>query len=463
MIRLVARRREFLRIAGGWGLGAAGTLGRASSAQSKPLSAGFGRARSVVLVYANGGQSQLEMWDPKPDAPAEVRGDFAAIQSAVPGTMLGQHMPRLAALADRYTILRSVSHDDLDHGSATYLALTGRLHPQKSSNPPPSPNDFPTYGALLKRVRPTQASFETAVHVNGPAIIPIAPSPGQDGGFLGRAYEPMLVGDVLAGDLPDLDLPPELPPLRVESRRTLLEVVDGYRRGLAESASPAEMTLAQRRAYELLGSSACRQAFDLNAEPPALRERYGLHRSGQACLLARRLVEAGVPWITVMWNHSGRGQDQFPGDTDRYGWDTHNDIFEVLREHLLPRFDQSFSTFLEDLDARGLLDRTLVICMGEFGRAPRVALEARFAGSTPGRKHWANVYSIVMAGAGVQRGAVFGRSDRCAAYPESARVGPWDIAATAFAALGIDPSTEYRDALERPFPLVTGRPIEGLY
>lgn len=455
-------RREFLRVGGLAGLGIGARMGRLHAA-SGSLGPGFGRARSVILIYANGGQSQLELWDPKPDAPAEVRGEFRAIPTAIPGVHFGEHLPRLAALADRYTIVRSVSHDDLDHGSATYLALTGRFHPQKSANPPPSLNDFPTYGSLLKRVRPSTAAFETAIHVNAPALAPIEPAPGQNGGFLGRALEPMLVGDVTSTERPTLDLPHDLPLIRVAARQSLLSAIDQARAATLDQPPQSAMDIQRRRALELIGSPACRRAFDLEAEPPKLRDRYGRNRSGQACLLARRLVEAGVPWITVMWNHSGRGQDQFPGQIDQCGWDTHNDIFETLRTQLLPRFDLSLSALLEDLEARGLLDQTLVICMGEFGRAPRVALEAKFTGSSPGRKHWANVYSILMAGAGVRPGAVFGRSDRNAAYPEADRVGPWDIAATAFAALGVDPATEYRDQLDRPFTLVTGRPITGLY
>ena len=171
------------------------------------------------------------------------------------------------------------------------------------------------------------------------------------------------------------------------------------------------MKALYRQAYTLLADPRCRSAFDLGREPMALRERYGLHRSGQACLLARRLVEAGVPFITVVWNHCNRGQDKST-EPDSYGWDTHNDIFEALRNPLLPRFDQSFSALLEDLKQRGLLDSTLVVCMGEFGRAPLVALEPKFAGATPGRKHWAGVYSVVLAGAGVAGGGVYGASDR---------------------------------------------------
>jgi uncharacterized protein (DUF1501 family) len=180
-------------------------------------------------------------------------------------------------------------------------------------------------------------------------------------------------------------------------------------------------------------------------------------------LLARRLVEAGVPYINVIWNHSNRGQDDQPDETDLYGWDTHNDIFDALQNRLLPRFDQSFSALIEDLDQRGLLDETLVVCMGEFGRAPRIALEAKFKGATPGRKHWATAYSIALAGAGVQRGAVVGASDRLGGEPITERYGPWDVAATMFHALGIDPHGHYKDTQSRPYAITQGKPIEALY
>ena len=454
-------RRDWLRVGVLAGLG--GMPARASALAS--ASPGFGRAKSVIVVYANGGQSQLETWDPKPDAPREVRGEFGAIASAVPGVFLGEHLPALARLADRYTIVRSLSHDDLDHGSATYLALTGRYHPQKSGNPPPSATDSPTLGALLRRVRASSRSPYTAVHVNGPALVPELPGPGQDGGFLGREYDPLLVGDVSAGStsLPSFSPPPELPPARLVARRSLLESLDVYRRTLDANPRLRDFDGLRTQAYRLIDSPRSREAFDLDREPATVRDRYGRHRSGQACLLARRLAEAEVPLITVVWNHSARGQDKHEDDVDTYGWDTHNDIFALYREHLLPRFDQSVSALLGDLDDRGLLDQTLVVIMGEFGRAPRVAVESKFPGAKPGRKHWANVYSVVFAGAGVTRGAVLGASDRLAAYPLTERIGPWDLAATIVSALGIDPSSEVTDTLARPFPLTLGRAIAGLY
>ncbi|WZO99901.1 DUF1501 domain-containing protein [Isosphaeraceae bacterium EP7] len=461
MIRFIARR-EFLRIGGltGLGFGLAGMSGAADSGRGP----GFGKAKSVLLVYANGGQSQLETWDPKPDAPREIRGEFAAIRSAVPGTFLGEHLPGLARRADKYTLIRSVSHEDLDHGSATYLALTGRYHPQRSGNPSPAPTDFPVLGALLGKVRPGGPLPHPSVHVNGPALVPELPGPGQDAGFLGGEFDPLLVKDPADGS----PLPVGLGPvggdaLRIQVRRSLLESVTSAARGLKSDRTLDLMDAHYRRAYEMIDSPVCRTAFDLSLEPESVRNRYGRHRSGQACLLGRRLVEAGVPLVTVFWNQSARGQDRFPGQIDAYGWDTHNDIFQTMRDHLLPRFDRSMSALLDDLDQSGLLETTLVVCMGEFGRAPLVALEPKFDGATPGRKHWAGAYSILMAGAGVSRGKVYGASDRFAAYPAHDAVGPWDIAATIWSALGIDPTYEYLDPLNRPFALCTGQPIKGIY
>lgn len=468
-------RREWLRIGGLASLGACsaalspgGTLSQNlawGAERTSRRSPGFGRARSVIFVYASGGQSQLDLWDPKPAAPREIRGEFAPIATSTPGTFVCEHMPQLARLAHRYAIVRSLSHDDLDHGTAGYLTLTGRFHAQKSANPPPRPTDEPTYGAVLKRARPVNRFPYEAIHLNGPALVPQRVGPGQDGGFLGREYEPLVIGDVTQSRaaVEGLDPLEDLPAVRLSARQNLKQALESCCKQFESNRAMLDMNQHYAHAFELLSSPSCREAFDLSAEPEAVRRRYGLNRSGQACLLARRLVEAGVPWITVIWNHSNRGQDKAPDDIDAYGWDTHNDIFKALGEYLLPRFDQGFSALLEDLDERGLLDETLVVCLGEFGRAPLVALEKNFAGSTPGRKHWASVYSGVLAGAGVTGGAVYGESDKTGAHPVADRVGPWDVAATMFSALGIDPAGHYTDSLGRPLPITVGRPIDGLY
>jgi uncharacterized protein (DUF1501 family) len=455
-------RREWLWV-GGFGLAAAARSAAANDATEVRPSAGFGKAKSVIFIFASGGQSQLEMWDPKPDAPLDVRGEFRPIATSAPGVVLGEHLPLVSRLADRFTIVRSMSHEDLDHGTAAYLALTGQYHALRSANPPPAANDLPTYGAVLARVRPSTRFVRTAVHVNGPALVPELPAPGQNGGLLGRRYEPLLIGDVSGGAfaLPGLESRSELPPVRMSSRRSLKETLDRHAAAF-DRRRTADFGQLYERGLEVLSSPTTRRAFNLEAEPEKTRDRYGRHRFGQACLLARRLAEAEAPFITVMCNHSNRGQDKST-DPEQFGWDTHNDIFVALKDHLLPRFDESCSALLEDLDARGLLSQTLVVCMGEFGRAPRVALEPKFAGATPGRKHWAAAYSIVLAGAGVSRGAVVGATDRVAGEVTTRRYGPWDAAATMFSALGVDPSGHYLDPLDRPYPISIGRPIEEAY
>lgn len=456
-------RREWLRIGGLLGLGLASPP--VATAAQRSLS-GMGRAKSVILVYTSGGQSHVDTWDPKPNAPAEVRGEFASIATRVAGTRVCEHMPRLAQLANHFTIVRSVTHEDSDHGSATYLALTGQYHVRRSGNPPPNPlTDLPTYGAIVQRVRPTERFPYTAVHINGPAQIPERIAPGQFAGFLGGGCEPLLLGDPTQENaaVGAMQARAELPPVRQEARRSLLETLDGYSKQLQQDKPTLDMNAQYRKAYELLSSRQGRQAFDLAHEPAALRDRYGRFRAGQALLLARRLVEVGVPWITVVWNHTNRGQDKDIYNTDTYGWDTHNDIFGSLKNHLLPRFDHSLAALLTDLHQRGLLDQTLVVCMGEFGRAPQIAVEPGFIGAYPGRKHWPSVYSMMLAGAGVQRGGVFGASDRIGAYPQANPVGPWDVAATMFYALGIDPDGHYIDPNGRPLAITPGRPITGLF
>jgi hypothetical protein len=421
------------------------------------------RAKSVLVVFTSGGQSQFETWDPKPSAPAEVRGAFGSRPTAIPGVRICEYLPRLARLANRYTIVRSMTHDDLDHGSACYLALTGQFHPLKSSNPPPRATDDPTLGAVLQRVRPSDRFPHSAFHINGPLLVPKEPGPGQYGGFLGHGYDPLQLGDVTQGTslLNGITLRPELSTRRLATRRALLDQLD--RRGPFANALLSVHQDHMRRAYDLIDSPRVRAAFDLSKESTQVRERYGRYRGGQACLLARRLVEAGVPWITVFFNHNIRGQDDHPEVADEYGWDTHNDIFTSMREHLLPSFDHSFSALLEDLEARGLLQDTLVVCMGEFGRAPLVAVERNFKGGSPGRKHWAQCYSVVLAGAGIRRGVVHGASDRHGAYPQSSPVTPGDLAATLFHALGIPADTHFTDLTNRPHRVASGDPVGVLF
>ncbi|MFZ9824492.1 MAG: DUF1501 domain-containing protein [Gemmataceae bacterium] len=422
------------------------------------------KAKSVIVLFCGGGQSQLEMWDPKPDAPAEVRGAFSTINTKTPGLRFGEHMPQIARQSHRFTVLRSVSHDDTDHGSACYLSLTGLFHVQKSANPPPKPDDPPTLASIFRRLKPEAPFGFPSVHLNGPLLVPELPSPGQSSGYLGRVMEPLEVDpEFPERSLPALETRDELPVVRLQKRQLLRDALEQHQKTWEKTPGLLDYDQRYRQAYQLISNPIARSAFDLSSEPESVRNRYGRNRSGQSCLLARRLVEKGIPWITLFWNGNIRGQDKEPDLTDQYGWDTHNDIFEAMKDRLLPRFDQSFSALIEDLDQRGLLATTLVVCMGEFGRAPLVALEPRFAGATPGRKHWAAAYSVVFAGAGVQKGAILGATDAKGAYPTLDRVSPMDIHATIFDALGVDPSGDYHDLLNRPSPISRGSVISRLY
>ncbi len=439
-------RRAWLAL----GLGALAAPAFANKAAIKP------RAKRVLVVFTPGGVSQLETFDPKPNAPEEVRGAFGTIPTAVPGLRFGEHLPKLAKLADKFAVVRSVSHDDLDHGSACYLSLTGQFHPRKSSNPSVSPTDFPTLGAIVQRLRPSDTFPRSAAYLNGPVLLPEIPGPGNNGGFLGRGCDPLTVSDPTEADqfAAGLALPGEVNLDRLDARKELL--------GKLDRAAADNYRESTRSAFDLLHTRRVREAFDLSQESEKTKDAYGRHRSGQSCLLARRLIEAGVPWVTAFFNHTIRGQDKSEV-TDEYGWDTHNDIFVALKDHLLPRFDQSFTTLLTDLETRGLLKDTLVCCLGEFGRAPKVALEKNFTGTAPGRKHWGGCYSVLFAGAGVTGGAVVGSSDKQGAYPQADPLTPGDLFATLFHAIGIDPAGHYTDLADRPYRVATGEPIRGLF
>ena len=301
------RRREWLNMTSSSSFAFLGEVLRRRSARASEGSAlaGFGRAKSVLVIFASGGQSQLETFDPRPDAPLEVRGEFGAIESSVPGTFLCEHLPRLAKLANRYAIVKSMSHDDLDHGSAMYLTLTGQYHQRLSSNPPPRETDHPYFGSVLEQLRPRSKFLRTSVLVNGPALVPFEPGPGQFAGLLGRRFDSLVIGDMTSDQpaIPGLERLEEINPQRHAIRRQLLNQLEQTRSQAAQRT--IDMQTLYQQAYEMLDRPAAREALDMNAEPAAIRERYGRHRPGQACLLARRLIEAEVPLVTVVWNSAG--------------------------------------------------------------------------------------------------------------------------------------------------------------
>ena len=447
-------RRELLR-AGGLGLlglGAA-ALGPRRSAATPSVNRAFGRARSCIVFFLSGGPPQHETWDPKPDAPAEIRGELGPIASAVPGLQVGELMPRVAQLADRCAILRAVSTADSAHSSSGYWMLTGYPHlpTNTESARPGAPNDWPSVGAVVRRLRRAGGHFPSAITlperiINNPNV----PWPGQDGGFLGRSADPwLLTCDPSAPTfrIPELSLPEELPARRFDERRSLLERVNGQLAAIETSGAVARYDVQSLQVYDLLRSPAVRRAFDLDAEPPALRDRYGRSKIGQSVLLARRLVEAGVPFVHVNWPRE-------PGDTNSTNplWDTHQKNSERLRAVLMPQFDRCYSALLTDLEQRGLLEQTLVVLMGEFGRTPRI-------NGGGGRDHWGNVFSVALAGGGARGGVVHGASDAIGGYPRDGRVLPQDLTATILHCLGIDVHAEIRDALGRPVAVTRGEVI----
>lgn len=426
------------------------------------------RAKTVLILFAGGGPSQLETWDMRPEAPSVVRGAFRPINTTVAGIRICEHMPRLAKLAHQYSIYKTLSHQDLEHGSSCYLALTGHYHPRKTSNPDPVGTDRPAVSCLARKLAPERVGPFGAFHLNGPLLMPITPGPGQYPGVLGPAYGAIGIGDSRNDPARALGLQVrhDLPQVRIDGREILRKQLENQTRQI-ESVRESDSELAHRfgvdQAYRLLDRPELRRAFELNLEKPEVQEAYGRHRMGRACLLARRLVEVGIPWITVFLNQSIRGQDVAPDDGDSCGWDTHNDLFESMENVLLPRLDQSVSALLTDLIQSGRIEDTLVICMGEFGRSPLVAYEKRFVGSTPGRKHWAGTYPMVVAGAGTRKGAIIGETDRHAAYPVTDPAGPWDVAITCLEALGVPTGEPVTDREGRLLTLPEGKTISRLW
>jgi hypothetical protein len=449
-------RREILRLGGlGFtGLMLSDWLRARAAAQTqpapRPAAGNFGRARACILIFNYGGPSHLDTLDLKPDAPPEIRGEFRPIATCVPGVAITEHLPRLARVADRYAIVRSVNHIDNDHAVGTYLALTGYPHPRSRPlgvEPPASPQDMPSLGSVLSRLRPADRSVFSYVTLGDLRHLGHHDSMGQNAGCLGRAYDPFVVPFVRPIDgVLDIrgvtSVMAEVDDLQLGGRHRLLGQMGQAAPPLEETAGMRYLDGFTRRAFELLSSPASRTAFDLSGEPQSVRDAYGPSPFGQSCLLARRLVEAGVGLVTV---YSAGNRD----------WDTHGDNFRELRDKLLPPTDQAVSALLEDLDDRGMLDETLVVWMGDMGRTPRINGGA-------GRDHWSFCYSVVLAGGGVRGGQVYGSSDRSAAYPSTNPVSPQDLGATIYHCLGIDPRSHYADQQGRPLVASTGTPLHAL-
>jgi hypothetical protein len=438
-------RRDFLQMGG---LGAVGLalpdLFRARAQGSTPKAHGAGRAKACILLFMGGGPPQIDTFDLKPDAPAEVRGQFPPIATSVPGTQISSLLPMLAQQAHRYAVIRSVSDEYTGgaHGQSVYLALTGHKNPRVSGDDVrPASDDYPCMGSAVARLRGNSDALPPHVWLLDMHRRSFA---GEGGGFLGQTCDPFrILQDPNRSDfrVQALTPPREVPLERFGSRRGLLEQLQRQ----SDTAVPAKIMDAHRqRAFNMILAPQTHRAFDLTAEAARVRARYGRHKFGQGVLLARRLVEQGVPLVTVYWNG-----EEVPG-----GWDLHYKNRERLPLLAAP-LDVAFSALLDDLAGRGLLDETLVVWMGEFGRAPLIEKDG-------GRGHWGRCYSVVLAGAGIKPGTVHGRSDRRAAFPVEGAVSPQDLVTTIYHCLGIDTDTQLIDGFGRPVRICQGEPIKGV-
>lgn len=413
-------------------------------------------AQSVILLYQFGGPSHLDTFDPKPLAPDGIRSHYAPIATNVPGIQICEKLPRTAQVMDRVTLVRTVHHTMKNHNSASYFALTGQAPPVDDIRLRDSLDLFPAYGSVVDHLKPPPADlpgFAALPHVIRDGEI----TPGQHASFLGKKHDPLLITEDPNDphfSLPELRLPAGLSPDRLADRRALQRLVNRQLQLQEYAAAARGVDATLEKALGMLASPKVRQAFDLSRESDSVRDRYGRTTYGQSCLLARRLVEAGVRFVNVYFS------DTIGGRELRGGWDTHGfdntRMYPILSNYQLPLTDQTLPTLLCDLEERGLLETTLVVWMGEFGRTPRL-------NSNISRDHWPACYTVLLAGGGVKRGFVYGQSDRHAAYPDRDGVPLEDLAASLFCALGLDPHTEIRDRLQRPRPISLGKPVLDLF
>lgn len=458
-------RREWLRIGGLSALGVSlpQVLRAAESSGARPattpklsgdLGATFGKAKNVIFLWLQGGPPQHETFDPKPEAPAEIRGLFKPIATNVPGIQFCELLPRTSSYADKLAVVRSLSTRDDNHDVSGYWLLTGYPYGPGSAREI-KPNDWPYFGSIVKMLKPSE-KLPALTSVWIPDVMRlndnVTPA-GQTAGFLGKLWEPeRFIGDPALPDyeIEGLRLIGDVTKLRVDRRRDVLQQLNQQFDGALRGGSIAAWDRLSHQAFDLVTSGSARAAFDLSKESDKTRDRYGRYTWGQSVLLARRLIEAGVRLVHVNWSRD-------PGDNavDNPMWDTHAQNADRLQDSLCPQFDVSFAALMDDLTERGLLDETLVVVIGEFGRTPKI-------NANGGRDHWGHVFSFAMAGAGIRGGQVIGASDKNGAYPATAPITGGDLTATLFHLLGIDPHDMFHDNLNRPHPITKGDPIAGM-
>jgi hypothetical protein len=454
-------RRRFLQF-GGVSFLSSGLVNvlAARADENKSRTSAKGKAKSCIILFQVGGPYQCETFDPKPLAPEEMRGIFKPLKTPVNGLLMTEALPLVAQHADKFAVIRSVHHTIRCHNPAIYCSLVGReaTDPMAvSKSTAAKRTDHPHYASVAAKLKPGAMAMPGHVIIPDVTTNGATKSPGLMAGYLGAAYDPFVLGaDPNDPDfhIEGVGLPDDVKRDRFDGRRSLLQQLDSQHRKLDGAGSVDALDTFYRRACSLLTSMRTKQAFAIAQEPAKLRDRYGRHIQGQSALLARRLVEAGVPFVSV-FSHV---------DVDKGSWDTHNKHDERSKNELLPPADQSFSALLEDLSLRGLLDETLVVWMGEFGRTPRRGVNfSNNTNNVGGRDHWCNCYSVVLAGGGVQGGQVIGSSDFIGGYPKERPVHISDLAATIFHALGIDPRATLYDLQGQLHAICDGEPVAEIF
>jgi Protein of unknown function (DUF1501) len=450
-------RRDILRLGiGGLSVPALLALQNSGLARTRPASAGFGKAKSCIVLFAWGGMSHLDTFDPKPDAPSDIRGEFRPIRSAVGGMELSEHLPRLTRQARRLAVVRSVHHGAPGHRPAAYWNLTGHAPPFALENWRVSRKDWPSLGAQVARAcgPKVPAPFPGTVSLPYP-LGDAGRANGLDGGFLGISYDPIICrppeglpydGKSEEAGTIEIQLSPDVSPARLQSRRALLRGLEGASPAGLSGSETAPMTEWRGRALELMADARAAETFDLSREPRQLREAYGNHICGQSILQARKLSEAGIPLVTVFC-----AAGDLNGSVGSH-FDTHADNFNRLKKDMLPPLDQASAALVADLAERGRLEETLVVWLTEFGRTPKINRGG-------GRDHYPSCYSVAFAGGGIQGGQVYGKSTSMGTEPLENPCGPEDLQATIFHALGIDPAFTVQDQDGRPLQACDGKPL----
>ena len=468
-------RRDFLRVggAGMLGMSLSNILAAQSASANSPLTgkAGWGKAKSVIMIYLQGGPSHLDLWDPKPESPDNVRSIFKPIPTKVDGCQYTEILPKLAQVNDKFTTIQSMSYTPnglFNHTAAIYQIMTGYTTDKVSPSgqlEPPSPKDFPNFGSNIIRLKPTDEPMLPFVVMPRPLQESGVINKGGTAGFLGKAYDPyylfpegddMDMGKMDKIKVDDLQLRPDVFSVRLQRRAKLREAISKQMPIIDKAVEEHNLDEYYNQALNLIVSGRAREAFNIEAETEEMRDRYGRNTFGQSCLLARRLVEAGTKVVEVIWPKVA--------NSNNHSWDHHSGLPKRMKDQSGPMLDSGLSALFADLDSSGLLDETLVVAIGEFGRSPeRGVSTSGNNNSADGRDHWPYCYTSVIGGAGIKKGYVHGKSDATGSAPSEDPVHPTQMLASIYHAMGIDPATIVFNHLNQPRELVKAEVVEKLY